>query len=183
MWSKNESANHINALELLAVKFSLMSLLHEKHNTHIKIMSDNTTAVTYINEMGVVNHISVMKLQRKFGIGQESKTFWLSAAHIPGRNTVGADETSRNFSMELMDVSEQVFQKILSHFDDLQIDLFASRLNAQLENYVSWKPDPMTKDIDAFCVNCHNIVLCFSPIFLISRCVQKIVQEQATGYW
>ena len=81
-----------------------------------------------------------------------------------------------------MDVSKQIFHKILSHYDDLQIDLFASRLNAQLQNYVSWKPDPMAKHIDAFCVNWSQYVFYALPPFcLISRCVQKIVQEQATG--
>ena len=81
-----------------------------------------------------------------------------------------------------MDVSKLVFQKILSHFDDLQIDLFASRLNAQLQNYVSWKPDPMAKHIDAFCVNWSQYVFyTFPPFCLLSRCVQKIVQEQASG--
>ena len=46
VWSKYESGNHINALELLAIKFSIIPLLHERYNTHIRIMSDNTTAVT-----------------------------------------------------------------------------------------------------------------------------------------
>ena len=78
--------------------------------------------------------------------------------------------------------SKQVFQTFLSHFDDLQIDLFANKLNAQLQNYVSWKPDPMAGHIDAFLRRLVTIcVLCFSPFCLISRCVQKIVQEQATG--
>ena len=34
IWSKNESENHVNAVELLAVKVSFMPLLHERHNTH-----------------------------------------------------------------------------------------------------------------------------------------------------
>ena len=183
IWSKNESANHINALELLAVKFSLMSLLHERHNTHIRIMSDNTTAVTYINEMGGCKSHQCNEIAKEIWDWARVKNIWLSAAHIPGCNNVGADESSRNFNMELEWMfSKQIFQKILSHFDDLQIDLFASRLNAQLENYVSWKPDPMAKHIDAFCVNWTQYVFyAFPPFCLISRCVQKIVQEQATG--
>ena len=73
-------------------------------------------------------------------------------------------------------------KKIFPRFNNLQIDLFASRLNAQLHNYVSWKPDPMAEHIDAFTVNWSQYAFyAFPPFCLISRCVQKIVQEKATG--
>ena len=183
LWSKNESAKHINSLELLAVKFSLMSLLHGSHDIHVRIMSDNTTVVSYINEMGGCKSPQCNGLAKEIWEWAMARNIWLSAAHIPGRNNVSADALSRKFSMELEWMfSKQVFQKILSRFNNLEIDLFASRLNAQLQNYVSWRPDPMAKHIDAFTVNWSQYAFyAFPPFCLISRCVQKIVQERATG--
>lgn len=51
-WSENESPLHINVLEILAVKFALQSLCHKMSNNHICIRSDNSSAVSYINNQG-----------------------------------------------------------------------------------------------------------------------------------
>ena len=60
------------------------------------------------------------------------------------------------------------------------IDLFASRLNAQLETCVSWQPDLKAKYIDAFAIVWSCFFRAFSPFCLASRCVQKIIQDKAT---
>eukprot|EP00794_Sanderia_malayensis_P002377 gene2377-2739_t len=146
-------------------------------------MSDNTTAVSYINEMGGCKSPQCNELTKEIWEWAMTRNIWLSAAHIPGCNNVSADALSRKFSMELEWMfSKKIFENILSLFNNLQIDLFASRLNAQLPNYVSWKPDPMAKHIDAFTVNWSQYAFyAFPPFCLIPRCVQKIVQEKATG--
>jgi hypothetical protein len=52
IWSHDETEKHINCLELLAIQLALFSLLRDRSSIHVQIMCDNTTAVTYINEMG-----------------------------------------------------------------------------------------------------------------------------------
>ncbi len=52
IWSASEAAKHINILELLAVKLSLMSLLADQTGSHVRIMSDNTTVVCYTVGIG-----------------------------------------------------------------------------------------------------------------------------------
>ena len=52
IWSKSESSRQINYLELLAVKLALSFLLDARNNIHVRVMSDNNTAVSYINSMG-----------------------------------------------------------------------------------------------------------------------------------
>jgi ribonuclease HI len=64
IWTASEAAMHINILELLAVKFSLMSLLADQTNTHIRIMSDSTTVVCYINDMGGSKSIECDRLSK-----------------------------------------------------------------------------------------------------------------------
>ena len=174
---------HINILELLAVKFLLMSLLADQTNTRIRIMSDNTTVVCYINDMGGSKSIECDRLSKAIWYWAIDRNIWLSAAHVPGAQNVSADELSRHLNLQLeWQVSNSVFQKISACFGSPEIDLFASRITALLPDYVSWKPDPMAKYIDAFKIDWKQFSFyVFPPFCLISRCVQKIVQEQATG--
>ena len=53
MWTKQEQALHINALELLGAKLGLFSFFKDnKDIKHIRVMMENNTAVAYINNMG-----------------------------------------------------------------------------------------------------------------------------------
>ena len=48
----SESLRYINHLELLAVKLALVFLFDNRSDIHVRVMSENTTKVTYINSMG-----------------------------------------------------------------------------------------------------------------------------------
>ena len=50
-WSTTEKDHHINYLQIRAILFSLQSLCRDMSNVHIKVMTDNSTAVAYINSM------------------------------------------------------------------------------------------------------------------------------------
>ena len=52
LWSRAETEYQVNILELLSVKLGLMSLLGSVSNQHIRIMSDNMTAISYVNAKG-----------------------------------------------------------------------------------------------------------------------------------
>ena len=69
-WSMAEANHHINFLELKAVLLGLQSLCKDLTNSHIKVMTDNTTAVAYIRNMGGVPiHIFVMRSLEIYGSG------------------------------------------------------------------------------------------------------------------
>ncbi len=52
LWNSQEQQHHINYLELKAVSLGLQSLCSDVTNKHIRILTDNTTTVAYINAMG-----------------------------------------------------------------------------------------------------------------------------------
>ena len=50
-WSDSEKTLHIDCLELLAIKLTIKSYLPRKVLVrHLRIMSDNSTAMAYINK-------------------------------------------------------------------------------------------------------------------------------------
>ena len=51
-WSDEESSQHINYLELKAVLLCVQSFISELRGSSLKIYSDNTTTVFYINKLG-----------------------------------------------------------------------------------------------------------------------------------
>ena len=146
-------------------------------------MSDNTTTVSYINSMGGCKSIERNSLTKHIWDWARERNIWLSAAHIPGSSNVDADQLSRNLNLNLeWMLLRPIFQRIVSLFGKPDIDLFASRLNAQVETYVSWRPQPMAKFVDTFSIEWSQFSFyAFPPFCLITRCVQKIIHDQASG--
>ena len=62
-------------------------------------MSDNTTAISYVNNMGGIKPTCISCNQIAFDIWQYciSKNMWISAAFIPGKKNKTVDYKSRNF--------------------------------------------------------------------------------------
>ena len=180
-WSAEEQGFHINYLK---------SLCPNAHDTHICVQSDNTTTVTYINAMGGVKSETCIDMALQIWEWCIARQIWLSARHIPGSQNIQADRASRAFKDSIeWSLSKEVFQSILSHWGPFHMDMFASRLNHKVKDYVAWRPDPGAAFIDAFCVNWEPYFFyAFPPFSLIPRCLTKIENDQATGvlivpYW
>ncbi len=111
------------------------------------------------------------------------KNIWLSAVHIAGKLNTSANNRSRNFSdKHEWALNKSQFQEIAKVFPELDIDLFASRLKNQLHVYCSWKPDPGCTYVDAFTINWNSLnFFAFPPFSRISKCLQRITQDQAKG--
>ena len=73
-----------------------------------------------------------------------------TAEHLPGILNTTADLESRQMetSAEWMRHKE-VFQRIQHILGSCQVDLFATRLNHQLPEFISWKPDQLAQGTDA----------------------------------
>ena len=64
LWLIEEAVCHINELEISAILFGLQSLMSELYNCHVKILSDNTTAVHCLNKMGTSHSYVCNKMVR-----------------------------------------------------------------------------------------------------------------------
>lgn len=182
-WSCVEAEQHINVLELQAAFFGLKSLCSNVSGKHIRLNVDNTTAVCYINALGGVRSPACNEVTKAMWQWAICRNVWLSAAHLAGSLNIKADKASRQFNDRTeWKLNERVFEDICKKLDKPNIDLFATRLNAQLPDYVAWQPDPEAKHIDAFTINWEKTYnYLFPPFSLLNGCVQKITQDQAIG--
>ena len=182
-WSNAESVNHINFLELKACFLALQSFFTNTRDIHVHIKSDNVTAVAYLQHSGGTHSPLLNDLTRESWRWCMTHNIWLSSSHLPGSKNTIADFASRNFHEDLeWKLNSTVFQEITQIFLKPEVDLFASRLNFQLEPYVSWHPEPGASHVDAFTLNwSRSKFYAFPPFCLIDKVLTKICYDKAIG--
>ena len=101
---------------------------------------------------------------------------WVSAAHCPGPPNTDASSFSRNFNEAIeWKLSTQLFQKISGMFGTPTLDLFASRINYQIDRCISWKPDPKAQATDAFSIKWDTkFYYIFRTFSLLGKVTAKI---------
>lgn len=106
-WSSDESMNHINYLELLAIFFALKSWVSNRKGLHVAVQSDNTTAISYINNMGGMHSELMDSLSKTIWEWCLKRQIFITAFHLPGIENIQADIGSREFS----DTTEWMLKK------------------------------------------------------------------------
>ena len=181
-WHVSEQHHDINALELKAVQFALRALCSNLSDCHILIYSDNQTTVVGINKQGSTQSPNCNAIARDIWVWAMHNNLWLSATHCPGVLNVEADIASRVFNDSTeWQLAPGLFRTHCLSWGDISIDLFASRLNFQVQPYCAWQPDPYAFAIDAFLLDWGrwSLIYAFPPFSLVNRVLQKIVQDQA----
>ena len=184
LWAAYESHNHINYLEFLAVFLGLQVFCRSHRDTHIRLMIDNTTAVAVVNHMGTSHSDALNALAKEVWLWCISRNIWISAAHIAGKSNERADLESRQNKTETeWMLNKSILSGALMQFEFTpEIDLFASRLNAQFTRYVAYGPDPGASAIDAFSIDWSNLnFYAFPPFSVIPAVLKKIREDKATG--
>ena len=80
-----------------AAFFALQTFCPELRGQHVRLMIDNTTAVSYINNMSGSHSATCNTLTREIWFWCIERNLWLSAAHLPGTSNAAADRASRVF--------------------------------------------------------------------------------------
>ena len=134
--------------------------------------------------MGSIKSVNIDKQVHKIWEWAISKNNWLSATHIPGILNVDADRESRKCETrtEWM-LNKSVFKSVIHELlFSPSIDLFSTPINTQLTIFVSYRPDPQSKAVDAFTIDWGNIdFYAFPPFSCITRVIQKIWKDKAKG--
>lgn len=179
-WSVDEAKHHINYLEFLAASLSVRAFCRDKHDVHVQVLSDNSCTVAYIKNMGGCKSMLLNELANKLWCWCIERSIWLSASYIPGKDNV-SDHGSRNFNENVeWKLNNIIFQRICSLWGVPSVDMFASRLNKQLEKYVSWGPDAEAFVVDAFSFDWSKMfVYIFCPFSVVAQVLQKLSTDKA----
>ena len=136
-WTPEEATHHINCLETTAAFFALQAFCKKSSDIHVRLELDNTTAVTYINNMGGNKSIDCNRVARQLWLWCIKHNIWVSAVHIPGTENIEANRQSRIFDKNAeWSLRDTTFNQICKEFFTPTIDLFASRLNHKVDTYV-----------------------------------------------
>jgi len=179
-WSTIERNYGNNVKELLAGTFGVQSFEEDTAGKIVQMEMDNTSAISYINKMG--GRVSLLsKIAQEFWEWCLDRGTVVTATYLPGKLNTKADKLSRQISShndwKLNPKAFQVLQQLRGPFD---IDLFASRVNKQVERFFSWKPEPGAEAVDAFRQPWKRIKGWANPPFnLIGRVLSKVKKEKA----
>lgn len=178
-WTSQDKQLHINVLELLAALYALRSLVPRLRRGTVLLQLDNEVAVACIRRMGSNTSGSLNAIAQQIWEWCLARQIMLIPEYLPGVSNSVADYHSRhhNDSSDWM-LDRSTFQNIerIWHVD---CDLFASRTNAQLPSYVSWRPDPYALCANAFSLDwssSHGYA--FPPICLIGKCLSRVMQQK-----
>ena len=103
----------------------------------------------------------------------------LRARHIPGRLNVIADKLSRlgQTIQTEWSLHPAVFQAVCSRWHHPQVDLFATRFNNKLPQFVSPVPDPQAWAVDALSLSWEDLdPYAFPPAAILGKVVEKLQQ-------
>ena len=190
-WSKEEHGSHINYLELKAIYFALKCFAPDCFNRTVKILTDNTTAMAYVNNKGGCHNKQLCDLAITIWNLCVDGNIGLSVSHLPGYQNDIADKFSR-MEADTHDyaVSMCAYSKLLEKISyEPEVDLFASRNTCKIKTYVSRRLDPFAWKTDAFSFTWTGKIYMFPPINLISRVVAKFASDKVenglliTPFW
>lgn len=182
LWSWEEIKWHINLKELMAGFIGLKLFTRcQPCLTHIRLQMDNTTSVHYVNKIGGTISFELCMLALGMWEWSEARNIHLSAVYLPGQLNLIADTLSRliNLDSEWM-LNPSIFRQVCSTYSVPKIDLFATRVNNQVPNFVSWFPDPEAMSTNAFTVPWSgHLNYAFPPFSQIMKCLKKIQTDKA----
>ena len=167
-------------LERLAVKLVLLSFTQNREVKARHFQIDNTTALRYLTKMGGVKSLEMIKLSKEIWDHLVSLGITIITEYVPSKLNIIADRESR----EKADFSEwklhlKVFQGLVQLTGNPIADLFASRINHQLPQYIAWRPDPLSQGTDEMLQDWSQDYLYAFPLFcLMSRILHRVGQER-----
>ena len=137
-WTPEEASNHINYLEIKAVLLGLKSFVKVVSDKHVKVLVDNTTAVSCINQMATCHSQDLNCLVINIWEWCINHNVWLTVAHIPGTDNVITDRESRKSRSDTeWSLDSHIFDKGVQECGFTpDVDLFASHLNNKCRKYI-----------------------------------------------
>ena len=98
-WSEDQSQLHINMLEIMAIRFTLIRTLKYICHSCVMISTHNTTVVSYINKQGGTHSPNLCTEVWKILQWCLKHHIVIRIRHIPGKFNILADRLSRKVAL------------------------------------------------------------------------------------
>ncbi|XP_077105640.1 uncharacterized protein LOC143764187 isoform X2 [Ranitomeya variabilis] len=156
-------------------------LLPQIRGKDVRVLSDNTTTVAYLNRQGGTRSETLMSSAMEILNLAESHLTSLTALHIRGASNQQADFLSRHTLRQgEWCLNQQIFLDIISLWGRPQIDLFATRKNRKVRRFASLSPADHPDILDALQAPWQfSLAYAFPPIILLPQVIRKIREEGA----
>ena len=182
-WSPLEKSLHINLLELRAIRLGLQYFVELVRGKTVAIFSDNTTALSYLaKEGGTRSYLLNLEAQETLDWAERNSVNLL-CQFVRGSSNVLADCLSRKSQVISTEwtLHQEVCNTLWKVWGCPLVDLFATRLNFRLANFISPFQDPMAIATDAFLYNWdHQELYAFPPFSLVRKVLNKLKISQGT---
>ena len=175
-----EALNQINYLELEAAFLALRAFSASDKGESCPVWPGQLHCSSLHQSAGRYKVSTPHSIGTRHMVLCSDRNMVISAVHVPGKWNRIADGKSRIFhdSIEWMP-DHNLFKQITRHLELPVVDLFASRVNHQIPEFVSWRPEPGAIATDAFNIPWDfPLSYLFPPFRLIPMCLRKVMQEQ-----
>jgi hypothetical protein len=187
-WTEEEQDHHINWKELKVIWYLVH--LSEMQGRSINVVCDNVTTIAHINRFGGTRSPILMDLTSDIWTHCLQTNTRLKTTYVPSAFNP-ADAPSRKMIAQLeWSIDATFFDELEEKWGAHSIDLFASRDNAKVLRFVSWKPDPAAVTHDSIRLSWTDMgrVYACPPWNLIPLVLQKIRQDKVqatviTPFW
>lgn len=177
LWSPNERSLHINLLELRAIRLGLSHFMESVRGKTVAVFSDNATALSYLAKEGGTRSRLLNAEAQEILQWAEDHTVQILTQFVKGSSNVLADCLSRQDQVISTEwtLHQDICYRLWRLWSYPTVDLFATRLNFRLPNFVSPFRDPMAIATDAFLYNWdHQDLYAFPPFPLIRKVLNKL---------
>jgi hypothetical protein len=184
IWNTQLAQLHINALEIQAVWQALKEFQQLLSEKVIRIMIDNRTAVAYIRRVGGIRSRTLNDLALKVHRLALKLKITLIPVYIQGSRNVAADALSRrgqHLDAEWV-LNPSALLPVFRIWGRPWLDLFATRENKQMHQFVSPFPDEEAFQVDAmsFDWSSLNLIYAFPPRKLLAEVIRKFKTSSGT---
>lgn len=182
LWNMRLAYKHSNYRELMAILLALHSFLPELVNKTVQILSDNITAVAYLNFQGGPSAEMSQVAMAIWTLAVENN-ITISAKYLAGRLNTEADYLSRLVSHHEWRLNPKIFKCLDNIWGPHTVDRFASMATNQIDKYNSQYLDPQTSAVDALAqtdwAKENNYVN--PPFRLLNQVINLVHQQKAVA--
>jgi len=178
-WTSEEQLHRINFLELKAAFLALKPFCARQQSISVLLRLDNITAINFLNRMGGTHSVILSDLASQVWDWCIKRNILIHAEHLLGVENIRVDWESRHIKdANNWKLNRQVFLELE---EMLGPDMFASRMNTQLQTYCSWRADPAALAVDGLSIPWkEHYPFMFPPFALISRYLDKLCREEVS---